>query len=214
MAKTRALLTETEREQIAGEHGDRRRYEATSRVRRRIEDELTTDVALLAKHHPDLFAELREAVCENVVPSPGDPGMAADPMVAAAQCSPKQRRDDREQTGTPPESARNDSKATTDDRETFDTIEDVLADWRPGRTYEERKPRKEAGSAALRWLRDHDGHASGGDFQAALLPEHDVEGQSEKTWWRKTVRPALQHAEEQGVVEYRPGHHDYRWVAE
>ena len=64
MAKTRALLTETEREQIAGEHGDDRRYQATSRVRRRVNEELTTDLTILKKHHPDLLAEIREAVCD------------------------------------------------------------------------------------------------------------------------------------------------------
>ena len=64
MAKTRALLTATEREQIAGDHGDQRRYQATSRVRRRITEELTTDVEILAEHHPDLLEELQEAVCD------------------------------------------------------------------------------------------------------------------------------------------------------
>ncbi|WP_114578542.1 hypothetical protein [Saliphagus sp. LR7] len=68
MAKTRALLTETEREQIAGEHSDSRRYQATSRVRRRIEEELTQDIEVLEEHHPDLLEELREVVCED-----GDP---------------------------------------------------------------------------------------------------------------------------------------------
>jgi len=65
MAKTRALLTETEREQIAGDHGDNRRYQATSRIRRRIEDELTEDIAVLQEHHPDLLEELRSVVCED-----------------------------------------------------------------------------------------------------------------------------------------------------
>jgi hypothetical protein len=65
MAKSRALLTETEREQIAGEHGDDRKYQATSRVRRRINEELTDDVELLEENHPDLFEELREVVCKN-----------------------------------------------------------------------------------------------------------------------------------------------------
>lgn len=64
MARTRALITKTEREQIAGEHSDQRRYEAVSRIRRRVNDELTTDVELLAEHHPDLLAEIREVVCD------------------------------------------------------------------------------------------------------------------------------------------------------
>ncbi|EMA41945.1 hypothetical protein [Halococcus hamelinensis] len=64
MARTRALLTETEREQIAGEQSDKRKYEAVSRARRRVNEELTKDVALLEEHHPDLLAELREVVCD------------------------------------------------------------------------------------------------------------------------------------------------------
>jgi len=63
MAKSRALLTETEREQIAGEHGKERRYQATSRVRARIEDKLSKDVEILKEHHPELFKELRQVVC-------------------------------------------------------------------------------------------------------------------------------------------------------
>jgi hypothetical protein len=62
----RALLTDRERELIeAGEEADDDlRYQAVSRVRRKIEDELPTDVELLREHHPDLFEELRQTVCE------------------------------------------------------------------------------------------------------------------------------------------------------
>ena len=72
MAKTRALLTDTEREQIAGEHGDDRKYQAASRIRRRIEDELTTDVEVLQEQHPQLLEELREAVCSHPSEPPED----------------------------------------------------------------------------------------------------------------------------------------------
>lgn len=64
MAKTRAMLTETEREQIAGEHGRERRYQATSRIRRRISEELTRDIEVLAEHNPELLEEIREVVCD------------------------------------------------------------------------------------------------------------------------------------------------------
>lgn len=64
MGKTGALLTETEREQIAGEHVNNRRYQATSRVRRRVEDELTVDIEEPKEHHPDLLEEIRTVVCE------------------------------------------------------------------------------------------------------------------------------------------------------
>jgi len=61
----RALLTDGERRHISGESGeDQRRYEAVSRVRSRIEEELTTDVEILEKHHPELLEELRDVVCE------------------------------------------------------------------------------------------------------------------------------------------------------
>jgi hypothetical protein len=64
-AKTRALLTETEREQIAGEHGRDRRYQATSRARGRIQEELARDIDVLKEHHPELLEELREVVCDD-----------------------------------------------------------------------------------------------------------------------------------------------------
>ena len=61
----RALLTDRERELIKG--GDSidadLRYQAISRVRRKMQEELTTDVEVLREHHPDLHDELREIVC-------------------------------------------------------------------------------------------------------------------------------------------------------
>lgn len=63
MARSRAMLTEREREQLAGEHGADRKYQATSRARRRIQEELTTDIKLLEEHQPDLLAEIRDVVC-------------------------------------------------------------------------------------------------------------------------------------------------------
>lgn len=61
----RALLTDGERKHISREsENPQRRYEAVSRVRNRIEEELTTDVEILEEHHPELLDELREIVCE------------------------------------------------------------------------------------------------------------------------------------------------------
>ena len=65
MARTRALMTETERELIASEESEQRRYEAVSRVRSRVRDELTKDIELLEEHHPELFEEVRDVVCED-----------------------------------------------------------------------------------------------------------------------------------------------------
>jgi hypothetical protein len=63
MARTRALLTERDRELIASEDETNRRYQAVSEVRSRLRDELPRDVEVLEKHHPDLLEELREVVC-------------------------------------------------------------------------------------------------------------------------------------------------------
>lgn len=64
----RALLTKTERERLAGETdvSEQRIYESISRARRRIDEEMPTDVAILREYQPELYEELRTAVCENV----------------------------------------------------------------------------------------------------------------------------------------------------
>ena len=64
MARGRALITEYEREAMAGEHGDQRRYEARSRFRSRIQENLTEEIEFLADEEPDLLEELYEAVCD------------------------------------------------------------------------------------------------------------------------------------------------------
>lgn len=64
MAKTRALLTDTDREYITGTEGDEKRYQSASRIRRRIQEEFPRDVEILREHHPELLEELREVVCD------------------------------------------------------------------------------------------------------------------------------------------------------
>lgn len=66
MARTRALMTETERQYVAGETdvSDSKRYQAISRIRDRFEA-LEADVETLEEHHADLLEEIREIVCED-----------------------------------------------------------------------------------------------------------------------------------------------------
>lgn len=64
MATGRALLTDTEREYLAGEQGDQRRYEAVSRIRSRIDGPLAEDIEHLAEHAPELLEDLTDVVCE------------------------------------------------------------------------------------------------------------------------------------------------------
>lgn len=60
------LLTDQERKIIASEKGneDEYRYQAISRARNKIQDELTQDIEVLREHHPQLFSELQEVVCD------------------------------------------------------------------------------------------------------------------------------------------------------
>ena len=69
MARSRGLITDTERKRIAKqvEVDDSKRYQAISRVRRRINEELPREIELLAEHHPELLKELHEKVCEDEI---------------------------------------------------------------------------------------------------------------------------------------------------
>lgn len=65
MADRRALLTDREREIIAGEAdvSDSYRYQTISRIRKRLE-RLEGDMEAMGEHG-DLLNELREQVCED-----------------------------------------------------------------------------------------------------------------------------------------------------
>jgi len=63
MAEGRGLLTENEREALAGEASNSYRYKTRSFLRNRIE-RVEEDVKVLAEHDPDLLEELRDVVCE------------------------------------------------------------------------------------------------------------------------------------------------------
>ena len=65
MSRRRALLTDRERELVSDEDAEDPRYVAVSRIRTKINEELTEDVEILKDHHPDLYDELRDVVCED-----------------------------------------------------------------------------------------------------------------------------------------------------
>ncbi|MDL0118817.1 hypothetical protein PNQ29_03540 [Halobacterium salinarum] len=66
VSKYRAIMTTTDRERISGEANipAEKEYQTVHRIRSRIK-ELQEDTALLEKHHPDLYEELQEAVCDS-----------------------------------------------------------------------------------------------------------------------------------------------------
>jgi hypothetical protein len=53
-----------QRELLDADEKSDRYYQAVSRIRRKINEELTEDVRLLEENHPDLLGELRDVVCE------------------------------------------------------------------------------------------------------------------------------------------------------
>lgn len=65
MSRTRALLTEKEREWLASDttEAGSRKYQVVSEVRNRIDDELAKDIDTLNEHHPELLNELRDVAC-------------------------------------------------------------------------------------------------------------------------------------------------------
>ena len=65
MATGRALTTETEREYLRGEHGDQRMYEARSRLKARIKQQLAEDVDLFEEDAPELLDLLQSVVCDD-----------------------------------------------------------------------------------------------------------------------------------------------------
>jgi hypothetical protein len=60
----RGILTDYEKDCIAGKKEKQREYEARSRIRARIEGPLVEDIRHLKEHDPELLDELREVVCD------------------------------------------------------------------------------------------------------------------------------------------------------
>ena len=87
-------------------------------------------------------------------------------------------------------------------------IEAVLDEWEPETEADTKRARQETMRAA-EWLRDRDDRATKSEFVDALA---DASGLHVDTWWGRCVQPGLRELAEQGVVEYRSGYHDYRWL--
>ena len=83
---------------------------------------------------------------------------------------------------------------------------ELLASWTPESEANPERARSET-LRALDWLRDHEGRASKSDFVAGLEFDAHVD-----SWWGRMVQPGLRELAEHGVVEYRPGHHDYKML--
>lgn len=63
MSTGRGMLTDYEKDCLAGYEEKQREYETRSRLRARIEGPLKDDIEHLKEHDPDLLAELQAVVC-------------------------------------------------------------------------------------------------------------------------------------------------------
>lgn len=66
VGRYRAIMTTQDRERITGKADveTNKEYQTISRIRSRVE-ELREDAEILREHHPELYDELQEAVCED-----------------------------------------------------------------------------------------------------------------------------------------------------
>lgn len=179
MAKTRALMTETERERLAGlaDVEDIKVYQAKSRVRRRITEEFDFDVQILAENHPDLFEELVEVV-----------EAEKQRYRSSADSEPPDRREEPAEPDTTHDT-RAETAETSDPRtdELRDRMEEELANHHvPGRADSVEEKRREALRWAWDYLRAQDeplqSREWGGAVQSEFGDDPDFKYAGESRW--------------------------------
>jgi|APHM01.1.fsa_nt_gi hypothetical protein len=186
MTDRRALLTEREREIVAGDAdvSDSYRYQTISRVRARF-DRLEEDLAAM-EQHGDLAAEFRATVCGGE--SARETGENAD-----------------EDTGDQSDPTTADTDTSADTRAQADVVDQVAEaeGWTDDARLEDRKA---AARGVLEYAREH-GTISKQEAIDEVYPEFPVDGQNSRTWYRTTIRPVLNVA-----AEYDSGKWGYRLV--
>jgi len=185
MSEGRALLTERERDALAGEETDNYRYKTRTYFRARLE-RLEEDVAHLAEHEPELLEELRSVVCE----SDAGGGVPRD----RRDSEPERPAPDREPAAAAtPEPPTSEPATLEPDDGLAAVVEEVAEGWED--TEERLAARKAAARAVLEYAREH-GSISKQQAKEEVYPEYPVEGQNARTWYRKNIRPVLNEAAE------------------
>jgi hypothetical protein len=209
MSEGRGLLTETEREAIAGELSDSYRYKTRSYLGRRIE-KLETDIEVLTEHAPELLDDLEAAVCTGRDQAGEVHGVGDTQPLQEARGSrqtPPTVNDDRpvEDTGT-------EAGAGVDSDETpAHTLADV--DFPSGKNLDAcgdavhaaRRLLKEQGAASMREIvaAVHPDHPLGYDVDAALAKVEAGE-RYRGAWWRRIVKPGLETFDDVEVALLEP----------
>jgi len=187
MTEGRGLLTETEREAIAGERSDSYRYKTRAYFRNRLE-EVEKDVEVLNEHAPELLEDLQATVCDR-------PAAAADNIAHKTPETPPDPTDDL----PPAEDTRRDSEPAAP-RETAESVTDTVAAFEavdsvdvPGSGAKADR-RREAVGAALEYIRGN-GEATPADLRDDVYPDYTGDytrgDDPAHSWWKNCVYPAL-----------------------
>jgi|APHM01.1.fsa_nt_gi hypothetical protein len=232
----RALLTETEREAIAGDRSDSYKYKTRSYLKRRIE-KLESDVEVLENHAPELLADVQDAV--NVAdeqsqqePTPDETGRSeqqdttqlAQDLLTAIQKQANATDNASQQEATPDETDRSERPHTAQlsaaqTSESTDTgpvdptdreIRDALR-----RHFEtDAGPRRRAPREALLdlvILLRQKGPLTTADARNELYPQHEDNYSGPKTMWDSLRR----HFDETpGVTQPGRGEYDFTTLSD
>ena len=189
VTERRALLTDREREIVAGDADveDSYRYQTISRVRARF-NRLEGDLKALEKHG-DLDNELRDIVCRaEGGQDRRDTSLKEPPGESPVDDTPR-----REEPHTPA------SRSAV-----ADVVDEIAEDVLPG-SGAKLKARREALHAAVDYLRER-GQATPKDFRTDVYPEHPghyTDGDDPaRSWWKNCIYKGLRElAERTDLVE-------------
>lgn len=193
MGGSRAIMTDTERDRLAGvtDVDKIKVYQAKSRVRRRIEEELTLDVEVLAENHTELFELLRDTVCADETGS--EPEMASDDRV--------------EEAGIDEVANRSAESTEADTAEPAPTPRDVVVE--VARMWEEDAHFENRIEAAVEVLshavKAGEPISKRSDIVETVIERYPVDGHDKRNYWRQTLEPVLSE-----VGEYSWGADAYR----
>lgn len=173
MTEGRALLTEREKEALAGDGSDSYRYKTRTYFRSRLE-KLERDVEMLAEHDPELLDELRDVVCadaESGRETGETPSEVSDDQwvgqAAGGRTSPERAAEGSDETDT----------LITDLRAHLDAVDAT--------------PKTEHGRDALvdvvRHLREH-GTMKTAELKKALYAEYGEHYGSDRAMWESIRR--------------------------
>ena len=102
-----------------------------------------------------------------------------------------------------------DAPARSRGGESDDALDDALAGWEPDNV--DTETARAQTRRAAEWLRSTGKRHIQSDFVDALADDSTL---GSRSWWERAVQPGLMKLRNAGLVEYRSGHHDYRWVGE